>query len=354
MDRDPRPIRSGPPEIPEQVRKWGNVARRGARELGRSEEERKARGRDDRVKVPSGPPAPMDRWVRADSGTSEWEDDLPWGGAARTRRAPAPLRSPYKPKPLPADVAAEIRRAADTATAHHREVLVDKMTDAVAAYDRGRYQEAARLGKQVANETPGVAAVRDLVGLSAYRCGRWREAVRQLDAYGRLTDDVDHLPALMDCNRALGKPRNVAKLWAELRRRSPEPDVMAEGRMVAAGMLSDRGDLTGAISLLAAAGVGKALRNPSDRHLRQWYALGDLYERAGDLPRARELFLRVARAEPDAYDLADRLVGLGASQAGAGRAASDRRRRNRKRTAKPKSTKTAPVQQSRDRLERTS
>jgi len=265
------------------------------------------------------------------------------------------MRSPYKPKPLPADVAAEIRRAADTATAHHREVLVDKMTDAVAAYDRGRYQEAARLGKQVANETPSVAAVRHLVGLSAYRAGRWREAVRQLDAYGRLTDEVDHLPALMDCNRAMGKPRNVARLWAELRLRSPDPDVLAEGRMVAAGMLSDRGDLAGAISILATAGVGKALRNPSDRHLRQWYVLGDLYERAGDLPRARELFLRVAQADPDAYDVADRLVGLGATRTGATgatRTASDRRRRNRKRTARPKSTKTAPAQQLQDRLER--
>jgi len=322
--------------------------------VGRSEEERKARGPDDRVKAPSAPPPPMDRWVRADSAISEWEEDVPWGGTGRTRRAPAPMRSPYKPKPLPADIAAEIRRAADTATAHHREVLVDKMTDAVAAYDRGRYQEAARLGKQVANETPSVAAVRHLVGLSAYRAGRWREAVRQLEAYGRLTDDVDHVPALMDCHRALGKPRNVARLWAKLRLRSPEPDVLAEGRMVAAGMLSDRGDLAGAISMLATAGVGKALRNPSDRHLRQWYVLGDLYERVGDLPRARELFLRVAQADPDAYDLADRLVGLGAIRTGATRTASDRRRRNRKRTARPKSTKTVPAQQAPDRLERTS
>ncbi|MGH8987732.1 MAG: tetratricopeptide repeat protein, partial [Acidimicrobiales bacterium] len=59
------------------------------------------------------------------------------------------------------------------------------------------------------------------------------------------------------------------------------------------------------------AGAARALRNPSDRHLRQWYALADLYERAGDLPRARELFQRVARADAGAYDVAERLDALG-------------------------------------------
>ena len=28
--------------------------------------------------------------------------------------------------------------------------------------------------KPVADEAPGVAAVRELAGLAAYRCGRWR------------------------------------------------------------------------------------------------------------------------------------------------------------------------------------
>ncbi|MGH9090242.1 MAG: tetratricopeptide repeat protein, partial [Acidimicrobiales bacterium] len=187
----------------------------------------------------------------------------------------------------------------------------DKTADAVASYERARYQDAARLAKQVAEEVPAVPAVRELAGLAAYRAGRWREGARQLEAYGELTGDLEHVPALMDCLRALGRPARVADLWARLRRESPEPDVLVEARIVAAGTLADGGDLEGAVSLLASAGAGRALRNPSGRHVRQWYALGDLYERAGDLPRARELFERVRRADPDAYDVGDRLAALG-------------------------------------------
>ncbi len=207
------------------------------------------------------------------------------------------------------------------------------MESAVAAYDRGRYQEAARTAKQVANETPMVPAVRELVGLAAYRSGRWREAIRQLEAYQELTDDATHLPILMDCHRAMGHPRRVTELWAELRQQSPGPEVLAEARIVAAGSLADRGNLEGAIEILTSSGAAKALRNPSARHLRQWYALGDLYERAGDVPRARELFLRVAQADPGAYDVADRLEALG----------PDRRPKNRKRRTVPVSKKKGPA-----------
>jgi len=87
--------------------------------------------------------------------------------------------------------------------------------------------------------------------------------------------------------------------------------VLAEARMVAAGMLADRGNLDGAISLLVGAGAARRLRNPSDRHIRQWYALADLYERAGEVPKARDLFQRILTAAPDAYDVADRLAALG-------------------------------------------
>jgi len=242
----------------------------------------------------------MAEWVRTDSSRQ-----VPRGSGS----APTIRRRPERT--LPPEVAAEIRRTADTATARQREALVERMQQAVAAYERGRVQEAGRLARAVAAIVPTVAEVRRLAGLAAYREGRWREAVRQLEAYAGLGADLEHVPALMDCYRALGRKKKVNDLWVSLRGQSPGPEVLTEARLVVAGMLADGGDLDGAISLLAVAGAGKALRNPADRHIRQWYALGDLYERAGDLPRARELFERVRVADPEAYDVDERLNALG-------------------------------------------
>ena len=266
----------------------------------------------------------MDEWVRVEraAGTGASSGASHTGQPDRGQRSRRAAVGPATSAPvLPTDVATEIRRAARTATARHKEVLVSQMESAVAGYERGRYQDALRLGKQLASEVGSVAAVRRVAGFAAYRLGRWRDAIRHLEAYTDLADEIDAIPALMDCERALGRHGKVGELWAELRHRSPDADVLAEARIVAAGSLADRGELAQAIELLAMAGAGRSLRNPSERHLRQWYALGDLYERAGDVPRARELFVRVARADPEAYDVAERLDALG----------PDRRRARRRR-----------------------
>jgi tetratricopeptide (TPR) repeat protein len=306
------------------------VARRGARQVGQRDpdgSQRSAFASDEqerRRRTP--PPSRQAQWERLDGARDEWEETAtrppkkrarsskPVAGPARTGAAAGTagaLAALSNRVSLPPEVASDIRRAADTGTAHHRERLVERAEAAYGAYERGRFSDALRAIKPVADEAPAVAAVRELAGLAAYRTGRWREAARHLQAFGTLSDSTEHLPVLMDCQRALHKPKKVADLWAELRHRSPEPDVLAEGRIVAAAALADAGDLNGAIAMLATAGAGKALRNPSDRHIRQWYVLGDLYERAGDIPRARDFFDRVLRADPEAYDVVQRLRGLG-------------------------------------------
>jgi tetratricopeptide (TPR) repeat protein len=143
------------------------------------------------------------------------------------------------------------------------------------------------------------------LGLTEYRLGHWRDAVKHLEAFRSLTGSVEQHPVLADCYRALRRYRHVDELWEELRAASPSAELVAEGRIVVAGSLADRGDLIGAIRLLEKGRVDR--KHPKDHHVRQWYALADLYERASDIPRARELFKRVAAVDPEAFDVRERL-----------------------------------------------
>jgi tetratricopeptide (TPR) repeat protein len=272
---------------------WGSVARRGAH-LVRSEST-KAK---NPAPIPSGPQAPQDEWIRVDEEAS-------------TRPAVVEAPRHRAAAEVPGDVATAIRRSASTATAYRRERLVEQMGKAAEAYSRNRFEEAARLSGRLANEVPDVPEVRELAGLSSYRSASWRPAARHLEAYRTLSSDAQYIPLEMDCQRGIGRVRSVSSLFETLRQESPGPDVLAEGRLVLAGSLADRGKLHEAIELLESTGAGKPRRNPSDRHLRQWYFLGELYDRSGDLPRARQFFSLVAAADPEAYDVKSRLKELG-------------------------------------------
>ena len=69
------------------------------------------------------------------------------------------------------------------------------------------------------------------------------------------------------------------------------------------------GNVTAAIALLEKSRTDR--KHPKDHHLRQWYALADLYERAGEVPRARELFRRILHFDRDLFDTAERLSAIG-------------------------------------------
>ena len=218
----------------------------------------------------------------------------------RERRA----RKRAEENELPPDVRDELHKAVGDRSAG----LERRLGMATRAYERDRYREALTELRVLVRLAPEVGAVRELYGLTLYRLGRWREAVRELRAFHDLTGSFDQHPVIADCERALNHDKAVLAVWDALRQAGVDREVLVEGRLVVAGMLADRGDLDGAIALLGPG--GKSLRHPDTCHLRQWYALGDIYERAGDLPRARELFERVASFSTELFDVEDRLGAL--------------------------------------------
>jgi thioredoxin-like negative regulator of GroEL len=184
-----------------------------------------------------------------------------------------------------------------------------RLREAADAFNRERFEEARRILRPLAAQAPRAASVRELYGLSLYRLGRWAQAARELEAYRSLTGSTEQNPVLADAYRALGRYAEAEELWDELRAASPRAELVAEGRIVAAGALADQGRLEDAIDVLAPA-VNRPTRKPRLHHLRMAYALADLYERAGDLPRARELFGRIAASDAEFVDVDARLRAL--------------------------------------------
>jgi tetratricopeptide (TPR) repeat protein len=204
-------------------------------------------------------------------------------------------------------VADALRRVSSGKRADRLLIFLGQAAEALA---QDRLDDAHEAIGPVLREAAEVPEVRELAGQIAYRRGEWKRAIRELEAFrAARVHDVMVIPVLADCYRAIGKHQHVDRLWQELREASPRPEVMAEGRIVAAGSLADRGNLLEAIGLLDRAS-GRP-RRVQDHHLRQWYALADLYDRAGEPVQARRLFARIADHDREFFDVLERLAALG-------------------------------------------
>jgi tetratricopeptide (TPR) repeat protein len=283
-------------------RSWGGVARRGARQVVAPPPADGAARRSREPERSAPEPWEPEEWVRDVDPLRHGASDAVARGARPAGSAPPPRR-----RRAPAQIAAELAQAVGERRAPK---LEQRLVEAARAFERGRAQDAHRIVRPLADQAPDVPAVRELAGLALYRLGRWAQAISHLEAFGRLTSSVEQHPVLADSYRALGRHAKVEALWDELRRASPGPELVTEGRIVMAGSLADRGELAKAIALLERGPVAPR-RRPAQHHLRLWYALADLYERAGDAPRARQLFTRIAAVDPDLADTADRLHALG-------------------------------------------
>ena len=280
-------------------RTWGNVARRGARVVGRPGD------KEDRAEPD----------VRERGRPPAWEPEH-WTSEPVARRRPPkpkPAASPAaaaarpRSRKVPRVISQEVASGVEPAVAPRIE---RRLAQAADAFERDHLPEAVRILRPLSKDAPGVPAVRELTGLALYATGQWVAATKELEAFRQLTGSVEQHPVLADCYRALKRYPKVAELWEELREASPGAALVTEGRIVAAGALADQGDVPGAIRLLEKGPVRPTGRSGL-HHARLWYALADLYERAGDAPRARDLFSRVVAVEPGLADAAERLASLG-------------------------------------------
>jgi tetratricopeptide (TPR) repeat protein len=251
---------------------------------------------------------------------------------SQSRRNPAdPRRSPRKPgrgrTASPRHVVAGKDRATGSDAAPPRarsRSLVDEIRSvarsgrgpaaaraferAVDLLQRGRPTQAATAAAEAKEFAPRSGAIREALGLALYQSERYRDALRELQAYRRITGRADQNHLIADCYRALGSPEKaIEPIRDALRARVPE-EVRAEAAVVGASALADMGRFTEALGMLRSFHTKERQSRPFD--LRVWYTTGDILDRAGRRGEAAVEFRKVVRHDAGAFDAAERLASL--------------------------------------------
>ena len=170
--------------------------------------------------------------------------------------------------------------------------------------------QAALEHAQAARARSGrIAAVREAVGIAAYQCGDWAQALSEFRAARRMGSKSQLLPLIADCERGVGRPERAIELA-----RSPEAaeltgDDADELRIVAAGARADLGQLEQALVVLS-----NPQPDPSrtgSTAARLFYAYAETLLALGRGEEALQWFIHAAAADIDGVtDAEDRVSEL--------------------------------------------
>lgn len=87
-----------------------------------------------------------------------------------------------------------------------------------------------------------IAVVRETLALTAYTVGDFALALREMQAYRRISGANDQLPIMVDCERGLGRPDKALELGRSVDPKSLEPGVRANLAIAMSGARLDRGE----------------------------------------------------------------------------------------------------------------
>lgn len=285
------------------------LIRRIIRHVSSNEQQGKARVVDDNARRGAKPPR-----------TSGKEAHKSWSGPGRARpgqpesTADGDVRRRDEPA-LPEDIDArrlspEIRGELTTLDRVNAEMVAKHLVaagellddDPVAALAHARAARA-RSGR--------IAAVREAVGIAAYHCGDWAQALSELRAARRMGSKSALLPLLADCERGVGRPERAIELARSAEAAELTGDDADEMRIVAAGARSDLGQPDQALATLSTPPIDPTRKGQTAARL--CYAYADTLLALGREDEAMQWFLRAAAADVDGVtDAEDRVAELGA------------------------------------------
>ena len=241
-----------------------------------------------------------------------------WSGAGRARpRQPESTADgggrrrdePALPPDIdPRRLSPEIRRELTTLDRVNAEMVAKHLVAAGELLDDD--PEAALAHARAARARSGrIAAVREAVGIAAYHCGDWAQALAELRAARRIGSKSVLLPLIADCERGVGRPERAIELARSAEAAQLAGDDADEMRIVAAGARSDLGQLDQALTTLSTPPIDTARAGQTAARL--CYAYADTLLALGREEEAVQWFLRAAAADVDGVtDAEDRVAEL--------------------------------------------
>lgn len=246
--------------------------------------------------------------------------DVPRSGPGRARRAQP--QHPPQPDPddardvpqIPPDVEAkqlapEIRRELTTLDRATADAVARHLVAAGGLIDDD--PEAALSHARAARARSGrIAAVREAVGIAAYHCGDWSQALAELRAARRMGSKSSLLPLIADCERGLGRPERAIELARGPEAAQLSGDDADELRIVAAGARADLGQFEQALTVLSTPALDPGRSGSTAARL--FYAYAETLLALDRTDEALQWFLRSAAADVDGVtDAEDRVSELG-------------------------------------------
>lgn len=243
------------------------------------------------------------------SGPGRPRPAQPRPGAAddeSTQRQGPPIPPTVEAKQLAPEIRAELstldRATADTVARHlvaAGELLAEDPQAALA------HAQAAR------TRSGRIAAIREAVGIAAYYCGDWAQALSEFRAARRMGSKSQLLPLIADCERGVGRPERAIELARSAEAAQLSGDDADEMRIVAAGARADLGNLDQAVAVLTSPPLDPTRTGSTPARL--FYAYAETLLALDRSEEALQWFLHAAAADIDGVtDAEERVDEFGA------------------------------------------
>lgn len=214
---------------------------------------------------------------------------------------------------IPADVEAsqlapEVRRELSTLSKNTADTIARHLVAAGNLLDED--PEAALAHAQAARTRSGrIAAIREAVGIAAYHCGDWNQALAEFRAARRMGSKSALLPLIADCERGVGRPEKAIELSKSTEAAELTGDDADELRIVVAGARADLGQLEQALAVLGSPAPDPEAVGSTAARLA--YAYADTLVALDRRDEALQWFLRAADADVEGVtDAEDRVEEL--------------------------------------------